>query len=512
MTERRPKMSWSWRWFWPEIHDIESAKAATLYGVIGAACISVTTAVITTISLVARKPILGLDVDAWAYIDTLIMAIVAWRIKNFSRLFAVGVIAFFLISKFILMPWSQGAISMVFILSIFLINGARGVFAYNRFKPTSVWGEFPRARERSQLGGNAPNVATTSRDSATEDKLYEQALTEVDSGQTVKALWARAFADAEGDEAKTKALYIRFRVENLKLLAAVRPTKPETKPNGQDVRIGPSGEKFISSEARESAIARPPSEPVNAFTARAFTGREKMLVIIFVAVVVLLFLTGIYLKQKENESIAVVPAPSSAAAPPRPPKSMYDGLVELAPVARQAPPREATGVVECIPSEKLRCVPAPTPDKLKAAAQGDPAAQYWVGLGYLFRGTPEDDKQAAFWLEKAATQGIALAQHELATMYYLGTGVTQDYKRAAFWFQQAAEDGLEDSQNQWGLMYHLGRGVPQDDVEAHKWWNLAGRNGDEIPRNRRERIEKLMTAEQITEAQRRASEWLKAHK
>ena len=404
-----------------------------------------------------------------------------------------------------------------FIVTMITLAPGLGALVWAEKLSSSAPDSSPRAGNPKPQERTAPSAATTSRDSATEDKFFEQALMEIESDQTIKAIWARAFADAEGDEAKTKALYIRFRVENLKLPAAVRPPKPETKPNRQDVHIGPSGEKFIPSEARDeaaprqSAIAQPPSEPVNAFTARAFTGREKVLVIVFVTVVVFLFLTGIYLEQKGNENVAVVPAPSSAAAPPQPPKSKYDGLVELAPVARQAPPREATGVVDCIPSEKLRCLPAPTPDKLKAAAQGDPAAQYWVGLGYLFRGTPEDDKQAAFWLEKAATQGIALAQHELATMYYLGTGVIQDYKRAAFWFQQAAEDGLEDSQNQWGLMYHLGRGVPQDDVEAHKWWNLAGRNGDEIPRNRRERIEKLMTAEQITEAQRRAGEWLKSH-
>ncbi len=55
----------------------------------------------------------------------------------------------------------------------------------------------------------------TSSDSATEDKFYEQALTEVETSQTVKAIWARSLAGAEGGEAKTKALYIRDRVKAL---------------------------------------------------------------------------------------------------------------------------------------------------------------------------------------------------------------------------------------------------------------------------------------------------------
>ena len=127
------KTSWSWRFFWPKVDDIESAKAATLQGVITAAFISVVTAVIATISLVAQEPVLG--IDAWAYIDAILMAIVAWRVKRFSRAFALGGTALFIIEKTVQFL-SQDAFRMAFILSIFLINGTRGVFVYNRFKPS----------------------------------------------------------------------------------------------------------------------------------------------------------------------------------------------------------------------------------------------------------------------------------------------------------------------------------------------------------------------------------------
>ena len=47
------------------------------------------------------------------------------------------------------------------------------------------------------------------------DDLYQRAWHELESGAFDKALWARAFAEADGDENKAKAAYIRFRVAAL---------------------------------------------------------------------------------------------------------------------------------------------------------------------------------------------------------------------------------------------------------------------------------------------------------
>src|SRR5437867_12233242 len=46
-----------------------------------------------------------------------------------------------------------------------------------------------------------------------EEDLYAAALSEVQSGTTRPGLWAKAFADSEGDENKSKALYIKLRVQ-----------------------------------------------------------------------------------------------------------------------------------------------------------------------------------------------------------------------------------------------------------------------------------------------------------
>ena len=50
----------------------------------------------------------------------------------------------------------------------------------------------------------------------------------------------------------------------------------------------------------------------------------------------------------------------------------------------------------------------------KAAAQGDSAAQYRLGMAYLGgRGVPKSDSAGLDWLRKAAAQGHDGAQKEL---------------------------------------------------------------------------------------------------
>lgn len=60
-----------------------------------------------------------------------------------------------------------------------------------------------------------------------------------------------------------------------------------------------------------------------------------------------------------------------------------------------------------------------------------------------------------------------------------------------------------------GAMLESGRGVAQDHVEALKWLNVAEVNGSKQATDSRRLVESLMTPEQIAEAQRRASEWMK---
>lgn len=46
-----------------------------------------------------------------------------------------------------------------------------------------------------------------------EEDIYAAALSELELGRTRPGLWAKAYAESDGDEAKSKALYIKLRVQ-----------------------------------------------------------------------------------------------------------------------------------------------------------------------------------------------------------------------------------------------------------------------------------------------------------
>ncbi len=73
-------------------------------------------------------------------------------------------------------------------------------------KPEPVKPEIPRSKER----GLSP-----SEDEA-ELRRYDMAWRELESGDTHRGLWGRAFVKAEGDEKKTKVQYLKDRTEFLK--------------------------------------------------------------------------------------------------------------------------------------------------------------------------------------------------------------------------------------------------------------------------------------------------------
>ena len=127
------------------------------------------------------------------------------------------------------------------------------------------------------------------------------------------------------------------------------------------------------------------------------------------------------------------------------------------------------------------------------AEEGDVPAQYFLCLMYQGTDVAQDSIEALKWCHKAAEQGYPLAQYELGVMYRIE--------------QKAAAQGVPEAQYNLGLMYDTGRGVPQDYVQAHKWANLAASKGYKEAVKTRDSLAKLMTPDQIAEAQRLAHEW-----
>ena len=146
----------------------------------------------------------------------------------------------------------------------------------------------------------------------------------------------------------------------------------------------------------------------------------------------------------------------------------------------------------------------------------NPYAQRFLGiLYYLGKGVPQDYTEAAKWFRLVAevpsplkevldTEVISSSQRFLGIMYQDGKGVPQNFAEAARWYRLAAELGDSVAQSSLGVMYYRGEGVPRDYVAAHAWLNLAAAQESEPAAELRDILAPLMTAEQISAAQRMA--------
>jgi len=172
-----------------------------------------------------------------------------------------------------------------------------------------------------------------------------------------------------------------------------------------------------------------------------------------------------------------------------------------------------------------------------AALGGDPAAAYEVATRFAEgRGVPQNQVEAAHWLERAAKQGLAPAQFRLGGLYEKGTGVKKDlsrardlylaaaqkgngkamhnlavlyaegidgapdYTNAAVWFRKAADHGLRDSQYNLGILYARGIGVGQNYADSYKWFALAANQGDHDAASKRDDVASHLDAQSLAAA------------
>jgi localization factor PodJL len=274
------------------------------------------------------------------------------------------------------------------------------------------------------------------------------------------------------------------------------------------------------------------------------------------------------------------PAPQSLAVPSAQPSVAPTLAQSAAPAGAPAPPPSASGLPSQSPSPSSAdptgsvsarpMPPAPTPPApsthaafnapevsldtlppgiggpaLRAAAiAGDMAAQYEVALRFgEGRGVPRNERQAAYWLELAAKQGLAPAQfrlggyyekgigvkkdlvaardlylaaaakgngkamHNLAVLYADGVGGRIDYHTAALWFRKAADRGITDSQYNLAILYARGNGEPQNYAEAYKWFALAAKAGDLEAANKRDEIAAQLDDETLAAADLVVKSW-----
>jgi len=118
-------------WYWPDVSNLDGAKAAARGGMWCAIIVASITALVVLIVTLFKVSILG--VNAAALLDALLFAGIAYGLSRYSRLAAVAGFSLFVLEK-IYMLVTTGNILSVGVLGIIIglgfFNSIRGTFAY----------------------------------------------------------------------------------------------------------------------------------------------------------------------------------------------------------------------------------------------------------------------------------------------------------------------------------------------------------------------------------------------
>ena len=115
---------------------------------------------------------------------------------------------------------------------------------------------------------------------------------------------------------------------------------------------------------------------------------------------------------------------------------------------------------------------------LELSAQELPDAQYALGKLYLSDDSDmHDPAKGLYWLQHAADRGHEYAAYRLGKEYLTGENISKDTTRAAAYLRQAAEQSNPYAQYLLGKLYLMGEGVPKDKEAAQYWFSVAERNG-----------------------------------
>lgn len=115
---------------------------------------------------------------------------------------------------------------------------------------------------------------------------------------------------------------------------------------------------------------------------------------------------------------------------------------------------------------------------LELSAQELPDAQYVLGKLYLSdEPNIHDPAKGLYWLHQAADSGHEYAAYRLGKEYLAGENISRDTVKAAAYLRQAAEKPNPYAQYLLGKLHLTGEGVPRNENEAQHWFSVAARNG-----------------------------------
>ena len=115
---------------------------------------------------------------------------------------------------------------------------------------------------------------------------------------------------------------------------------------------------------------------------------------------------------------------------------------------------------------------------LELSAQELPNAQYALGKLYLSDDSDiHDPVKGLYWLQQAADSGHEYAAYRLGKEYLTGENVSKDATCAVTYLRQATELANPYAQYLLGELCLMGEGIPKDKESAQYWFSMAEQNG-----------------------------------
>jgi len=184
--------------------------------------------------------------------------------------------------------------------------------------------------------------------------------------------------------------------------------------------------------------------------------------------------------------------PSNTKANPFSPPRQASAQESASQVSSTSRPLSASPV----PQQHGRKPEAATEPFQQAALSGDPNAQFELGAAYaLGRGVPADPVIAYTWLTLAFANGDQQAESLIRELT-----------------RKLSQSEIAHIRWNLGEMYANGVGVQPDKVTAYMWHLLAEFAGETRSRIARSQLDPTMTVDQKSEANARASQWLRRHR
>jgi hypothetical protein len=119
------------------------------------------------------------------------------------------------------------------------------------------------------------------------------------------------------------------------------------------------------------------------------------------------------------------------------------------------------------------------------------------------------------WLEEVhqrAERGDSDAELKLGAAYANGQNGAGNYTESVKWLMRSADHGNVTAAAVLGAFDWAGRGATQGYIDAYMWSAIAQAEGDEASSYRVTILESRMSPDELAEAKRRASTWLRTHR